>query len=198
MKKLMMLMTGMLFFLVGCSGCDAKLKITDSDTILESQEQDRSWLTWETCGQMLGDNPCDFSMTDQHGDEFSLYDHYGKVIVIDFSAMWCGVCNTMANDAQVFMDDYGSQDFIWVTVLVDDNQGNPPTSSDLDSWCSIYGIDDAYVLAGDRSIIDPAAEAGYPIQAWPTFVVIDRKMVLQHGLRGWSDAAVRQYVESLL
>ena len=199
MNKLLTLLSAFLFFMIGCSGCEStRLEVTGLDTTSETEEPDRSWLTWEECSQAPGSHPCDFSMTDQNGDEFSLYDHYGKVIVLDFSAMWCGVCNQMAHDAQVFTDDYGSQGFVWATILVDNSQGNPPDASDLSTWCDLYGIDDAYVLAGDRSIIDQSAMTGYPIQAWPTFVVIDREMVLQYGLRGWSETMVRQYVEGLL
>lgn len=198
MNKLFALLIGIMFLSLGCSSCSAELKTTGNDSSVANPADDRSFVTWETCGQQEGEHPCDFSMVDQNGDTFSLYDHYGKVIVIDFSTMWCGVCNQMAHHAQTFTNDYESKGFVWATVLVDDSQGNPPDASDLSTWCSLYGIDDAYVLAGDRSIIDYSATTGYPIQAWPTFVVIDREMVLQHGLRGWSEIMIRQYVEDLL
>ncbi len=198
MNKLFTLLIGMIFFSISCSGCSAKLETAGLDSSEVESIDDRSFVTWETCGQMPGDHPCDFSMVDQHGNKFFLYDHYGKVIVLDFSTMWCGVCNQMAHDAQVFANDYGSQGFVWATILVDDSQGNPPDADDLSVWCSLYGINDAYVLAGDRSIIDYTATVGYPIEAWPTFAVIDREMVLQFGLRGWSETMVRQHVEGLL
>ena len=197
MRNLLFLYSLLLVFLIGCSACSQELE-TSTDTVHEEQGPDRSFVTWETCSQMPGDHPCDFTLKDQNGDDWSLYDHYGEVIVIDFSAMWCGVCNNMANDAQVFTDDYGSQGFSWITILVDDATGNPPDQSDLELWCDLYGIDDAHVLAGDRSLIDMTATAGYPISAWPTFVVIDREMVLQYGLVGWNESTVRGYVESVL
>ena len=54
------------------------------------------------------------------------------------------------------------------------------------------------VLGGDRSLIDYSAKTGYPIASWPTFVVIDREMVLKHGLNGWNAAAIDAWVSGLL
>lgn len=203
MRTLLLLPVLLLAFMLGCGGCNPDLKSHDSSETDDSvdsvyQGPDRSFVTWETCGQKIDDHPCDFTLVDQHGSDWSLYDYYGTVVVIDFSTMWCSVCNNIAHDAQVFMDDYGSQDFVWVTVLIDDSQGDPPTLDNVVDWCDIYGIDDAYVLAGDRSFVDQTAETGYPISAWPTIVVIDREMVLKHGLVGWNETTVRAYVESLL
>ena len=39
---------------------------------------------------------------------------------------------------------------------------------------------------------------GYPISAWPTFVVIDREMVLTNGLNGWSESIVFDWVDEAL
>jgi len=38
-----------------------------------------SIVDWEDCSQEMGDHPCDFTLVDQHGEEFSLYDHHGKL-----------------------------------------------------------------------------------------------------------------------
>ena len=39
-----------------------------------------------------GDVPPDFRMLDQYGDDVSLWQFYGQLIVIDISALWCGPC----------------------------------------------------------------------------------------------------------
>ena len=54
------------------------------------------------------------------------------------------------------------------------------------------------VLLGDRSLVDLTAETGYPVSGWPTLVVIDQEMVLQHGINGWNEATVRGWVQGLL
>jgi len=192
--------------LIGCSACNPDLKSpddTESDSEVSVNESDihgGSPVTekWEDCGGDIGEHPCDFTFVDQYGDMFQLYDNYGTVMVLDFSAMWCSVCNNIAHDAQVFMDSYGDQGFLWVTVLIDDSQGNPPSEEDIQTWADIYGIDDAPVLAADRSIIDLTASNGFPISSWPTIVIVDRKMVTTNGIHGWNESTVTSWVEAQL
>jgi thiol-disulfide isomerase/thioredoxin len=122
-------------------------------------------------------------------------------MVVDFSTMWCGVCRSIAGDTQAHQDFYTNlgYDFLWVTVLVDDSSwGNPPDLTDVQDWTSTYGIIDAPVLMGDRSIIDTTAEAGIPIVSWPTFIIIDEEMRITYGLGGWSEQMITDELESVL
>ena len=171
-----------------------EVETTDSEQIIEDPY---SWATWDDCAHNAGDHPCNFSLMDQHEETVELYQHHNKVIVVDFSAMWCGVCRNIAAKGDEFIATYGADDFIWLTVLIDDSTGNPPDLADLQTWATAYGIE-APVLAGNRDMIDVSGETGYPITSWPTLVVIDRSMVLQYGINGWNEATVSGWVESLL
>ncbi len=153
---------------------------------------------WSDCGGMIGDHPCDFSLVDQNGDTFTLYNNYGKLIVLDFSAVWCSVCNDMASDANRLASDYGNRDFLWVTVLLENSQGYPTTNEDVAGWVAKHGISDSPVLAGNSDLIDLTAEAGWPINSWPTLVILDREMIIKYGIHGWSETTVRGWVESEL
>jgi hypothetical protein len=93
-------------------------------------------------------------------------------------------------------DQYGQYGFQYVTVLIEDNYGNTVEQSDLEYWVDTFEITTAPVLAGDRSLIDLTAENGYPISGWPTFVLINREMVLEYGVNGWSEEMVTSWVES--
>jgi thiol-disulfide isomerase/thioredoxin len=134
---------------------------------------------------------------DQNGNMVELYDHHGKVIVVDLSTMWCGVCNNIATEGDEWLRDYGADDFIWLTILVDNVTGDPPTLEDIQQWATQYNIS-VPVLVGDRSFVDLNAETGYPVTGWPTLVVIDQDMVLQYGINGWNESVIRGWVQSLL
>ena len=189
--------------LVGCS--PSKVEITGEDTQSTKEENPSdihggspAIVTWTEGGQLPGQHACDFSFQDQFGDTFTLYDNFNKVIVLDFSTMWCGVCQIMASDVQAYQDRYGPEGFLWVTILVDNSYGEQPTHEDINEWADMYGITTSPVLAGDRSIIDQSGVTGYPISAWPTVVVLDKDLKIHNGVVGWSESIVLGWVESLL
>ena len=195
------------FLLITVAGCVPPQSADEDPAVIDSaipdtspEEEPESTITWTDCGGNLGDHGCDFTFEDQNGDEWSLYDHHGTVMVLDFSAMWCHYCRVAADEVQAVQDLYGDQDFLWVTILVDNNVGDPPTADEIDDWVSTYGITSAPVLAGNRTsgLIDITAEDGYPISSWPTFVIVDRDLIIQYGLHGWSEVLIMTQLENIL
>jgi thiol-disulfide isomerase/thioredoxin len=185
----------LLLFLLGCASCTAELQVDSSQDVVDS----RPWETWDECSQQINDHPCNFALKNQHGDEVELYDYYGKIVIVDLSAMWCGPCVSMAQAADPIVADYGAENLEWLTIIIDDEQGNPPDQDDLVRWASANNLE-SHVLAGDRGFIatDSELKSGYPVSGWPTFVVIDQKMILRHGVTGWSETMLRQLVDGLI
>jgi thiol-disulfide isomerase/thioredoxin len=195
---------------IGCGACGpAEVEITDDSAIvgigqpttpvpLEPQDP-YPWATWETCAHDIGNNPCNFELMDQYGEQSDLYQHYGKVIVIDLSAMWCGPCNMIAPVGDLWVQSYGDENFVWVTILIEDASRDTVELTDLEDWAATHGVT-LPVLAGSRAMIDltEPLEDGYPVTSWPTLVVIDSNMVLQHGLNGWNEGVIQGWVEGLL
>ena len=90
-------------------------------------------------------------------------------------------------------------DFLWVTVLVDGSTwGASPTQLEINDWVSTYGMTTSPVLLGDRSVIDTTAADGYPVTGWPTIVIIDETMTIAHGINGWNETTVFNWLETVL
>lgn len=178
------------FLLFGCTS-------SVSEETAKSDANDRQWLDWESCSQNIGDHPCNFSLKDQRGDEIELYDFYGEIIVVDLSVMWCSPCIAMAQASDSIVALYGEDKVEWLTLIIENQYGDPPSEYDLNSWASSNSVT-SHVLATDRSIIDATGENGYPVSGWPTFVVIDQEMVLRYGTVGWSEEILKSQISSLI
>jgi len=149
------------------------------------------------CGYTEDDIACDFTLMDQHGNMVSLYDYYGKAIVLDLSAMWCGPCQLAAADTQALQDKYG-ENLIYLTVLIENlNQISPPVQEDLQMWAASFGIK-APILAGPKGMLHPTGEDGWRVYAWPTFVFIDYDMTILEYLTGFSKTTLESKVEKLV
>jgi len=171
----------------------------DTEDVVEEEEDPA--ITYEDCSGRVGDHPCNLEFLDQNGDVWNLWERTGTVMVVDFSTIWCGVCKSIAGDAQAFQDAYTDQghDFLWVTVLVDGpTWGTPPTESEIQDWVSTYGMTTSPVLLGDRTLIDTTAENGIPIQSWPTLIIVDQDMRISFGIGGWSESMITSELENVL
>ena len=62
---------------------------SDSGADSAVEDSDSSPITWTECSGKPGEKACDFTFQDQNGNDWSLYDNYGTVMVVDFSTIWC-------------------------------------------------------------------------------------------------------------
>ena len=178
-------------FSIGCNPAIVTMELSpEADTGYD-------FVNWEECGQAVGDHPCNFALMDQNEDSWALYDYYDKTIVLDFSTMWCGVCNAIAQEGEEFINDYGADKLTWVTILIDDAEGNPVEQEDIEYWADTYQLNTP-VLAGSRDMIDYSSTYGYNITSWPTIIIISPEMMITHGFRGWNESMVKQAVEENL
>ncbi len=136
----------------------------------------------------------DVRMGDQNGDEVSLWQFYGSVVVLDLSTMWCAPCRELADEVCAVQTDYADQGFAYLTLLSQNNVGEVPTDEDLVTWATDHEIC-APVLRDDQGVTAQVVPDG----AFPVLMVLDRDLrVVEDRLEPAEDSTLRALIESLL
>jgi thiol-disulfide isomerase/thioredoxin len=185
-----------LMLIVTCCG-PAELQ-TDSTAMIEDQVEEVEEITpgfLETdCGHDIGEKACDFALINKDGELWRLSDHAGDVVLIDLSAMWCGPCQQAAMSVQDIADSY--EDFHYVTILVVDQSNQAVELAEQQQWADLFGINTSPVLQGSRDLLTSSGiPHGYPLQSWPTFILLDSSHKVAFSLRGFSESMLRQAIE---
>lgn len=107
----------------------------------------------------------EFRAIDQHGDEVSLWQFYGQLIVLDISTLWCSPCQDLAVDVEETSQEYLDEGVMYLTLLPENLSVQTPTVDDLVYWAESFGIT-APVLADTEgwsyNIVPPGSSSGYP------------------------------------
>jgi len=181
---------------------DAYIEPADAQLALDTQDIPTvatvPMVDWRGCSGKMQDHPCNFTLMDQHGNNWRLYDHVGNIIVLDLSTVWCGVCQHAAMSAEQYQDIYADKGVIWVTILLENYYGQVPTLADIQEWAMVFGLEDAVVLAGNIGLLDPTSQKGWYISSLPLFLVIDRDMTTTYRLDGYSEPQIQQWVDIML
>jgi hypothetical protein len=129
--------------------------------------------SWETASTLVERPFPRHSFLDHHGDYVDLYDFTNFTInesgepayfIFDLSAQWCGPCHNVANwiagvDDQntswiqtaypTVREKVHSIRIWWVTFIVENNAGGPPTASDAISWYQVHTDNNIPILVDE-------------------------------------------------
>lgn len=151
---------------------------------------------WDVMAEVGGPAP-HFEGIDQVGDNVSICKYEGKHIVLDVATTWCGPCNALAaclsvneydwqcdgyfgdptpeffeSFVQPLRDAIANEVFGWVTIIVQDDVGQPPTSVDAYLWDAMYPNPNIHVFPDfTQQYLDHL-----PVMSFPSFWVIGPDM----------------------
>lgn len=106
--------------------------------------------------------PQDFTLTDTDGNTFTLSDHRGKVVLIDFFATSCPPCWMLHEEFKSLREDFGEEELVIISISL-----GTDTNAVLREYKSMTGAN--WTFARDTEDL----AISYTVSHLPTIVVID-------------------------
>jgi thiol-disulfide isomerase/thioredoxin len=144
------------------------------------------WALWR-CGQ-------DLNLVNEHNEPVQLSDYRGRVVMLDFSAIWCAPCHAEADALETLHQAYRERDVVVLTILMDEGALGPnwdgrPNYQECVNWGDRSGANPDHTFA---CWADPVSCTGSPCssgisqEGWPRYDAhnaLPTNVVLDHGHR---------------
>ena len=129
-----------------------------------------------------------FTLPDLNGDEVSLNDYRGKVVLLNFWATWCPPCQYEIPMFVEVYEELNDEDFVILAVSMGERK-EKVASFVATKWMSF-----PVLLDSSRSVA-----RRYLVRGVPTSLVIDRDGVVQWSIVGMMhESQLRRVLENLL
>ena len=179
----LLLITACTFLFTGCSDIySGKASDTATEATSTQTNAGQGSGTATSSGTSTADLAPDFTATLADGSTFTLSEHSGSVILLNFWATWCGPCVNEMPAFEQLNNEYGDEVFILaINCMEDENSVN--------SFIKENGY--TFPIAYD---VNGAVNYLYPSDAIPYTVVIGKDGTVQDSFVGAASAEV-QYQE---
>ncbi len=135
-------------------------------------------------GSEEGSIMANFSAMNHNAQNLSLYDLFGQVVLVNFSADWCPPCRTEAPQLNTLFNTYRGRGFLVITLLF---------SGDNATWANEYSLE--YPVLDDRlRSIYNIYRTGYV----PVNILINRNGHILYKKSGYYELEIVEWLEKIL
>jgi len=142
-------------------------------------------------GSVVGkEKAADFTLVDINGEQFSLSDYLGKVVILDFFSTYCGPCIIEIEHLMGLYDEYSPDKLVILSISV-----NPYTDTVqvLQNFAQQNEI--TWTVASDTDNV----AYNYGVSPIPHLVIIDAEGYKRHSHIGLTaESTLRSEIDSLL
>ncbi len=148
----------------------------------------------EKQGFKVGQPAYNFTLPDKANNRKTLSNYRGKVVLIDFSTMWCGPCRVEAAELEALYQKYRSRGFIILNVLMENYGSGPIRTSDALKWARTYGLTFPVLADTFWGVFDPYY--AFPgVRRIPNNILLDKAGVIRLKKLGFT-ATVKAQLEA--
>ena len=131
-----------------------------------------------------------FTLVDIYGNNFSLSDHLGKVVLLDFFTTWCGPCTLEIEHLKGLYEEYSTDKFAILSISVDPDSDSVPI---LQIFAQQNEM--TWTVAQDTNNV----AYKYGVSPIPHLVIVDAEGYERHSHIGLTaESILRSEIDSLL
>ena len=127
-----------------------------------------------------------FTLTSRAGQDVSLAQYKGQVVMLNFWASWCGPCRQEMPLLESIYKKYNKMGFTMIGVNVE------PDSNAANQWLKATPV--SFPILYDR---DSKVSKLYDVAGMPSTVIIDRSGKLRVLHRGYKPGDENEYLDSI-